>query len=485
MIRKLAEFFIVLVATILATYYAPAVVKTPFYILLLIAYFRSKQEAMWMVFFLTISDGFWGFFNPFEVVMSVLPGLPPIEVAHLYIVLTIIKASKRESPGPFFNDTILKVIAVYIVLLIAQGYLLGLSGAMNVQFRLVKFILPLSLFYSVPRLFRTEEDFRECFLYLFPMAFLALFAQVFTITTSITPSQYLGVYKKFWFTVDVAKGKTYRGFYSSATVLTAYFGAFYLLARKDKYFHFLYPFAIVATGLLCVVLSATRGWLLGFSLSLMLFLTFVLRLSFKRLASVLTAGAIMITGLLLIPVVEKQFTNAFKRFTTLEKLAGGDVTAGGTLSRISERSPRVMDKWSETPITGWGFSDEFFKYADFHVANQNILLHSGILGALLMASFFIFYHGSLLARSLQLKPGHPMKDTLLVFVVFFPGWFLIHSSSGQHFSFYSDPGNSIVLSLYFTMGALAYKLSFNPNDKKPVPPPPSAVAAQLTESTPP
>ena len=471
MIRKLATFFLLLGVTILATYYAPAAAKTPCYILLLILYFRSNQEAMWLAFFLTISDGFWGFFNPFEVVITLIPGLPQIEVAHIYIILSVIKASRRESPGAFFHDNFLKLMGVYILLLVIQGYLLGLSGELNVQFRLVKFILPLALFYSVPRLFRKEEDFRECFVYLFPMAFLALFAQVFTITTSLTPSQYLGVYKKFWFTVDVAKGKTYRGFYSSATVLTAYFGAFYLLARKDKYFHFLYLFAVLAACLLCVVLSATRGWLLGFSLSFILFLAFVLRLNFKRVATVGIAATVMIAGLLLIPVVEKQFTNAFKRFTTLEKLAGGDVTAGGTLSRISERSPRVLDKWSETPITGWGFSDTFFKYADFHVANQNILLHAGILGALFMGAFFIFYHGKLLARSLQLLPGHPMKDALLVFVVFFPGWFMIHSSSGQHFSFYSDPGNGIVLSLYFTMGALAYKFPYNPNLNKPDPPP--------------
>lgn len=128
-----------------------------------------------------------------------------------------------------------------------------------------------------------------------------------------------------------------------------------------------------------------------------------------------------------------------------------------------------MDKWSETPITGWGFSDTFFKYGDFHVGNQNILLHSGILGALIMGLFIFYFHGMLLARSLQLYPGHPYKEASIVFSTFFPGWFLIHSSSGQHFSFYSDPGNSIVIAYYLTLGALTYRLSFNPQPKKNVP----------------
>ncbi len=469
MLRKLAVFFALLGVVILATYYAPAAVKTPFYILLLAAYLRSKNEGMWLVLFLTISDGFWGYFSAYEVVLKLIPGLPPIEVGHLYVALTLVKASNRESPGAFFHDNFLKVIMVYIGFLIFQGYFLGLSPQMNVQFRLIKFLFPLALFVSVPRLFRTEEDFREVFVYLFPMVFLALFAQVFTITTGHTPSQYLGVYKKFWFTVDVAKGKTYRGFYSSGTVLISYFGAFYYLARKENYFNYMYLFSIVAAGLLCVILSATRGWLIGFSLSLFLFLLFVLRLNTKRLATVLLTGGLLVVGLLMIPVVAKQFGNAFKRFTTLEKLAGGDVTAGGTLERIDKRSPRVMDKWSEAPLTGWGFSDTFFKYADFHVANQNVLLHSGILGLTLMVLFFIYYHGMLLSRYLELPRGRPFKDPMLVFVLFFPGWYMIHSSSGQHFSFYQDPCGGIITAFYFSFGAFTFKKSFIPKTRSAPP----------------
>lgn len=471
MLRKLAEFFLLLGATILAIYYLPEIAKTPFCILLLIAYFRSSNEAMWLAFFLTTSDGFWGYFNSYDVVIKLIPGLPAIEVEQIYIALALIKASKRENPGAFFHDNMLRIMAVYIGFLVVQGYSLGLSPELNVQFRLVKYLLPLAMFYALPRLFRKEEDFRDFFVYVFPMAFLALFAQVFTITTSLTPSQFLGVYKKFWFTVDVAKGKTYRGFYSSATVLLSYFGAFFWLTRKERHFDPRYLFAVLAACYLCVVLSATRGWLIGFTLMLGLFLVFVLKMGAKQMASFALVIAVGVSLLMLIPVVEKQFTNAFLRFTTLEKLASGDATAGGTLSRITERSPRVMDKWSESPVSGWGFSDEYFKYGDFHVGNQNILLHAGIIGAILMGIFILYFHGSLLARSLQLLRGNPYKETLLVWVTFFPGWFSIHSSSGQHFSFYSDPVGGIVLGVYLTMGALMYKLSFNPLRKTEKSPP--------------
>ncbi|MCS7035952.1 MAG: O-antigen ligase family protein [Saprospiraceae bacterium] len=461
MVRKLAIYFFWLVVAIAATYYLPEFARTPLYVLMLIAYARSSNEPMWLALFLTVGDGVWGFFNPYEAVTKLLPGLPGIEFEQLYVLAAFIKSLRKESPEPMFHRGLLRMMGVYIILLVLQGYAVGLSPALNVQFRLVKFLLPLTLLYSLPRLLRTEEDYRELFFYVFPMVFLALFAQVFTIATSLTPSQALGVMKKVWFTVDVKKGYTYRGFYSDNSVLLGYFGTFYWLTRPG-FFDRRYLFSVLAAAALCVVLSATRGWIIGFTLSLVLFLILVEKLSLKQTFSLGMVGTLAVVLLLQIPVIEKQFANAFERFSTLQKLAGGDVTAGGTLSRLNERSPRVMDKWSESPISGWGFSDEFFKYGDFHVANQNILLHAGIIGAILMLVFILGYHGTLFLRSWQMPRGAPHKQSLLVWCTFFPGWFFIHSTSGQKFAFYADPTAGMVIGVYLTLGALVYRLSFNP-----------------------
>ena len=478
--KRLIAFFLVLGATILATYYLPEVAKTGFYILLLIAYFRSKNEAMWLTLFLVISDGFWGYFNNYEVVLSVIPGLPPIEIGHFYVALSVIKAHRVKERQPLFFDTYIKVIVVYILFLVAQGYLLGLSPELNVQFRMVKFIFPLLMFYSIPRLFQKEEDYRECFYYFFPLAFFALFAQIFTITTGMTPSQFLGVHKDFWFTVDVHHGKTYRGFYSTRMVMLSFFGALFYLANKAKTFNPNYLFAVVAADFMSAFLSATRGWLLGLSFALICFTLFIAKVSARRVLSVVLTLIILIGGLLSIPVIGTQFTNAFKRMTTLEALAGGDLTAGHTLERLDKRSPRVMNKWSETPLTGWGFSDTFFKYADFHVGNQTILLHSGILGAILMGMFFVYYHFTLYHQSSLLPRGHPLKGALLVFVVFFPGWFMIHSSSGQSFSYYQDPGGGIHLGLYFCFGAVVYRHTLKRKKSNTHAPPPEATVEERT-----
>ncbi|TNE54868.1 MAG: hypothetical protein EP344_13970 [Bacteroidetes bacterium] len=466
--KRLINFFLWLASAIVASYFLPEFVKTPFYIFMLIRYFQSKDEAMWFTFFLVFSDGFWGFFNNYEIVLSVIPGLPPIEIAHFYIALALVKASKNGPlPQPLFIRSFYVTLLIYLVFLIAQGQLLGLNPALNVQFRMIKFIFPLTLLYSIPRLFRTEEEYYGIFKYMFPLAFAALFAQVFTITTGQTPSQFLGVQRDFWFTVDVSKGKTYRGFYSTLVVLMTFFGAMHLLANKNKTYNTVYMFAVLAADLMVAILSATRGWLLGLGMGLIFFLLFVLRLPTKQVVRIGGATVALIVGLMMIPVVNQQLTNAMLRFTTLEKLAHGDVSAGGTLERLDKRSPRVMNKWSETPLTGWGFSDTFFEYHDFHVGNQTILLHSGIIGAILMAGFFIFFHVKLILLSVGLPRGHPAKQALLVFPVFFPGWFLIHSTSGQQFAYYLNPGNALFTAAYFGLGALVFQSAFKKQPKEP------------------
>ncbi|MBK8489350.1 MAG: hypothetical protein IPL49_00250 [Saprospirales bacterium] len=410
-------------------------------------------------FFFVVSDGLLGFFNNYEAVLSAIPGLPPVEVGHFYIALTLVKALKKGSPyKPFFNG-VLGILLVYLGFLVVQGYVIGVEPEMNVQFRIIKFILPLLLLYTIPILFDEEEQFRQTVVLFIPFAFIALFAQIFTIATGIAPSQMMGLYQKLWFTTHTIKGYTYRGFYSTSMVLISFFGAMYYLATDSRQFNKVLLYGVIIADFLSAFLSATRGWVLCFLFSTILFLVFVLKLSARRVGVIVISSAVVIMGLMAVPVMNTQLTNAFKRVLTLEALAGGDLTAGGTLERLDDRAPRVVNKWLASPLTGWGFSDDFFHYADFHVGNQNILLHSGIIGGVLLLWFFGYFHLNLVPRSLALPRSNPYKNALLVFPIFFFGWFIIHSTSGQQFQYYGDPDGMIPLAFFLSFGAFAFRAS--------------------------
>jgi hypothetical protein len=458
--RKVAEFLLLVFTAIGVNYYAPDFMKFAFFATTLVAYFRSKDEGFWLAFFLVLSDGFFGFFGLYGALISLIPGLPPIEVGQVYIALTLVKAAGRPLPYRVFYSNILGILLIYLVFLLAQGYAIGVSLDMNIQFRLVKWLLPLFMLYSLPRLFQQAEQYRDLFMYLFIVALFALGAQVFTIMTSKAPPQYFGVPGKAWFAIKVKAGKTYRGLYNEYILLITFFAAFYFLCfRPGKYFKSWYLFAIILANCASVFLSATRGWVLSFSFVLFFSFLFVLRFSAGRLFSLLLLAGLFLFGAQSLPIIGVQIENAVKRLLTLEKLAEGDLSAGGTLIRLNTRGPRVMKKWAQSPITGWGFSNDFIKAQDVHVGNQNVLMHSGVIGYALMHFFFLFFMAKLFLRSIGLPRGSPTKHALLFFCIFFPGWFMLHSSSQQFFSYYQSCAGGMMQAIFFCMAALTYEIS--------------------------
>jgi hypothetical protein len=91
------------------------------------------------------------------------------------------------------------------------------------------------------------------------------------------------------------------------------------------------------------------------------------------------------------------------------------------------------------------------------------LLHTGIIGAILLLGFFVFFLAKLLFKIVSLPRGHPRKRALMVFVIFFLGWFVIHSGTSQQFAYYADPHVAMVQAFFFTFAALTY---YNSQEKK-------------------
>ncbi len=461
MLLKVAKFFALVVIAIWANYFTSPTIASLFYLVTLIFYFYAKPESegFWLAFYLVLSDGFCGFFGLYEVVMTIIPGLPAVEVGQLYIILSVIKASYVKPEKQLFYAPILNVLLVYLLFLVVQGYAIGVNMSLNVQFRIIKWMIPFLLFFSLPRLYKSVDQYKDVFVYLFPVAIITLGAQFFTILYGQSPSQYFGVEKEIWFVIKVTADRTYRGMYSEAITIITYFAAFFFLVYKKHYFHPLYLMGVIGANFLSVYLSATRGLVLSFSFILFFAIIFTFHFNVKQLAIMAIVGIGLFFGAQSIPVIGNQLTNAFARIATLGKLAKGDVTAGGTLIRLTERGPKVMKKWEESPLTGWGFSNSYMKNSDTHVGNQNILQHSGIIGALLLAIFFAYFMLKLFMRSIKLPKGHFAKEALLLFVVFFPGWYILHSTSGQYFGYHVNLGPGLVEGIFFCMAGLIYNES--------------------------
>ena len=117
-LKKYFRFLFLVVLTVLVTYYTPAISSSVWYILLLVIYFRSRDEAFWLAFFFVTTDGFMGFLGIYTTVIKAIPGLPAIEIAQFYIILTLIKVLLTKNRASLFYGNWMLVLMLYVLFLL-------------------------------------------------------------------------------------------------------------------------------------------------------------------------------------------------------------------------------------------------------------------------------------------------------------------------------------------------------------------------------
>lgn len=460
--KKYFFFLSLIVLTVLVTYYAPPVVSSVWYIFSLVLYFRSRDEAFWLAFFFVTTDGFMGFLGIYTTVLKMVPGLPGIELAQFYIILSLIKVLSSKNNTRSFYGKWMKIMLVYTIFLVLFGLINGLSNELNVYFKVVKMVAPLLLFYTVPRLLKTIRDYEILFRYLFLILVLGFIAQLHTLFTGFDPKRYFDPPKDVdsEMEMEIEVGRNFRVLYNSAITLISLFGALYFLALKRiRPFKELFLYAVIILSFAMAFMSATRGWILGLGFIITLFFIFVQHLNVKQVV----LFSFFFIAFLLLGLSNKKINTQVKfsidRLLTLNSLAEGDLSAGGTLIRLDERGPRVMKVWSESPVLGLGFSDRYYDYSDGHVGNQNILMHAGIVGLGLMYGFIFYFMKKMLSSYFNVTSGNPFSLTFLVFIVFLLGWIFLHSTSGQHFAFYGLPNDIFPQAIFLGLAGLSFRES--------------------------
>lgn len=447
------KYLVLMSFTLVVTYYASGSVRFIWYLTLLISYLFSRNEALWLAVFLSTADGFIGFFGLYEATIPLLPGLPAVELAQVYILLTVLKAAGRNITPVLFYNRYLQVLLIYVIFSVIWGQMMGLTGGLNVYFRVVKGIIPLLLFYSVPRLFTSQGMYESFFRIILITVLLAFAAQLFTLFTGLSPMEAGGIAN-----VDEEKDE-FRVFYNASSTLMGLFGAIFLINRPgERPGSRLIPVSVIIASFAMALLSATRGWIISFTIIIILsvLLTNILR---TRRTILLVMIIIPVVALALSnPVISRQIGYARERLETIEAISEGDLTAKGTLQRLDYRSQRTLGAWRENPVFGWGLSDNGYLYLDDHVGNQSLLALYGVTGFLLLNGFLVYFAYMLITLYFRFPARHPARSTLIIFAVFLLGWFFIHSTSGQQFSFSGMPEKIIPQALFFSFGAFQYQM---------------------------
>jgi len=408
-----------------------------------------------------------GFFGLYATTLKVIPGLPGIELAQLYVLLSFIKVLRNKSKPELFYKTWLGILLGYMIFLLVFGFANGLRNDVTVHFKVLKMTLPLLLFYTLPRLITKISDYKELFSFLFIVTFLGFVAQLITMFTGFVPQLYVNPVGDIDLEYEIEVGRNFRVLNNPGITLISLFGALYFLSAKGlKFFKKSYLYLIIICCFVTAFLSATRGWILSFGFVIFLSFFFVLQTQLKQIiAFVFLFGVFLIMGFS-VKKINTQIHYSIDRMFTLNSLASGDITADGTLERLNERSPIVIHEWKKSPILGQGFSDKYFIFSDMHVGNQNILLHAGIIGFILIYGFLFYFMFTMMQAFKTLSFYNPFSLAFLLFIIFLIGWIFLHSTSSQQFAFYGLPNDIFPQAIFLSLAAFTYTFSKKINPVK-------------------
>jgi len=432
----------------------------------LILFYRSKNNPLWfaLIIFLTSNAGYLFSIKNLNYALPTLtiPGSSKYLLYNeLFILTTIVKAYKGKYKNyRYFLSAPFKLLFSYMIFLTLLSFVYGVSIIKLLN--IMRQILPLGLLYYMPKLLATKEDYYKLFSLLFTLVIVMFSFQLYDLFTGSKVAFLFGetqiaVSNTYMYAddiVDVAS-EVNRIIYGSNILLISFIGALYFAINKDRdnKFKRYYLYTIIGIILISVLLSATRGWILSVSLMMILF---ALK-SFKKNIKVIAGIAIPLIILANISIISLQAGKSFTRLSSLKSLIAGDITANGTLIRLDVRGERVLRKIYESPIFGYGFSNTYNDFRDYHVGHHTMLLNGGIIGLIIFLYFSIFFIVSVYKRYRSLSVSNPFKLGLYVFIVGYLGMFIIHSTSVSIFRYEVGFQAGMLLVLFFSFSDMIYK----------------------------
>lgn len=391
------------------------------YIAIGIALF-SRDKIKWLVFLLFISELPGGFFYSFNQSFLLsqrynfsLLGL----FSCCYIGLVLYKGRIGIMHSRYKIELLLFIF--YFVFLLLYSILNGISlvRILDVLFNFIPFLWILAL----GTIFKTYSDIKRFILLASMFNYLHVISQIFVFI--------YGVELATFFTGFPGRDFGGRVAYGSLLMMLGLIGNL-ILYKTEKEKTRLYLFNILLFTL-SFVLTATRGYIIAVGIMVMVAMLYRLKVNIIKIVS----AVVIFFALIFVFELNKPIKDSFLRLSSLAAVYEGDLTAEGTLSRITERGPKVMEQYKKSPIIGFAFTDTYTKFNDGHVGNQNILLNAGIIGYLIVVLLLIRF-----IFVIQKNKNRINKLNLTIIQLSMFGYFIIHSSSSQIFAF--APGASFI-----------------------------------------
>jgi len=442
-VREALILWLLYALSVVVVYYMPSFTKYPYFILLLVLAYFSRKDYWWLAFFVILFAQIGDLLPEIariEGIYQRIPvyGLGPIRLPFydLIVLMFLVKALPKKSEKSIYTLPLM-FVGAYILCLYIYSMLYGMTLDNHLQS--IRALFQFTLIYSLHKILKDQYDLYKLYSFLFSAVFVIMIVTAIEIFTGFKLGSISGVTYRFG-----VETENMRIFNSPFLLLLCFIMSLYMLYNKcNKYFS---RQLLISISFLCYVLiflTGTRGWFLSFSIMFLLSIL-VYRDQTRRIVFyVVPIIAVLVISINIYPKVSVVFEQVWDRIATLKLLAEGDLTAGGTVSRVTERMPRLLTKVRENPITGFGFSKDFYINSDNHVGPLQQLLQMGIIGLGLYIFLFVFIHKkNRYLASITKDNGYYMFSIGLI------GLLIIHFTSTSLFNFSGMGGQRQTVELF-------------------------------------
>ena len=478
-IIDIVKFLLLIGTTIIFVYFLPTPVYSKiaflFYLPLI---FYSKQDFLWIAWFFIIVDAPGLLFkggvvdDPNRIPIYTLTAGISISFIDMFIAVYLLKIlAKFRSKRVFVFSKQVQLFSILVGLYIVITILFFDFNTITI-FRAV---FPWALVFIIGVVLNNESDINRFTNIAFIMVFFVVITQVYSFITGehlvniLKPEVY---HIKSHLSREVSTDSTLasRTLYSMFLIFYTTIFSLASIFKKEGIFQKKYLYLVLIFSFLGCILSGTRGYLLAIS--------FIILISFlantKRITQV---GSLffLVLGFSLIlyslqsvsPVVAKQLELVGSRFETLFSLFAGDITAGGTVGRVTERVPAIMKFINQSPLFGLGFSNTYFENADSDIGFFTNVLNIGFIGVAVLYSLFFSLLINIYKKTKNAQFYSKHGNIGSVFIIGFLGIQLFHFTTNIAFGLI--PATGALYERYMIYGLLLATLNTfitNPNPLK-------------------
>lgn len=420
--------------------------RTIFFVLILLFYFFSKDKVfgLALLFILALHPFGLFYYRPYDWVLPLTStvGVSYKSTISIVILLKYIYfVSRRKEHIIDHFKSFYKYLAFYIGFLVIWGFSFGHNIASLFQTALG---LPVFLIFLVIPTIYNEVKIHRFNRIIFGFSIVSTVVSIIDIYTQGQITQLL------FFGTQASSAAVWREGLVRLTggisiSLYAFIVGLYYLTKQKTPLKPWYLWVVVFLSWLFIINSATRGWMMASIFVFMFFLLIYSRRFLLKSRNTVLAIVLLLIGYSIMPSpIKRNLNAAFLRFSTVESVAEGDLTAGGTARRWDERGPRVLTRFDESPVFGFGFSQVTNEYYDGHVGNHSLLLMGGYLGfAIVWISILL-----LVLYFYRLETKFINTRGVFVFGLAIIGIMIIHSTSRVMVSYRMPIDSAFLIALF-------------------------------------